>query len=285
MNSKIKIYQLYYKDEQVPFLEPAFTPFDNRSNLYPNEREYPLLKQCRDLAVNDNVELWGGVSWNYVEKYNTDPNYIFSWIERNPGYDVYFVDPYTTQSPIIYNVWEQGQWCHPYIIDITEELFQIAGQDLSILYQPMDRKTIIWGSSCIAGKSFWDEYFKFADNILSGISLLSPGTKIKYESPCYTDTSINYFSFIQERLMSTFIHINRKKYKILPFHCNEDLFIADDPEILKLTHLKTLALERGDSSLLEYWRNLRKRLWKYFYNEPNLIDWAEKWIPLYNTKL
>lgn len=281
----VKIYQLFYKNEQIPYLEPEFTPLDNRTNLYPNEREYPLLKKCRNVAIANGVDLWGGVSWNYSVKYTTSPADILSLIDRNPGYDVYLIDPYTTQSPVIYNVWEQGQWCHPHIIEITEELFNLANLNKNILYQPMDRSTILWGSSCVAGKEFWDSYFEFADNIFSKLDLLSDDLKSKYNSSCYTDTSINYFSFIQERVLSTFIHINRKKYKILPFHCNENFFAYDNPEFLKLTHLKMLALERKDPTLLEQWRILRPNLRSYFYKDPNLIDWAKEWIPLYDITL
>ena len=40
MSQNMKIFQLYYKPEQVANLDPAFVPYDNTANPKPELREW-----------------------------------------------------------------------------------------------------------------------------------------------------------------------------------------------------------------------------------------------------
>jgi hypothetical protein len=279
---KFTIYQLFYKDEQIPLLSPLLTPFDNRANLSPNEREYPLLLKCRDRAIQDGLDMWGAVSWNWKIKFAIQPHDILNHINNNPGYDIYFIDPWANHVPIIYNVWEQGQWCHPNMIQIMEEILPMIGVDKNILYQPMGRQTMFWGCMAIGNRRFWDDYFEFSQRYVNCIKdLPSDIRKLHDGNAGYVDQSLNYYSFIQERLMSMFVHISQYKFRILPYHTNEE---SMHPVFHELSMLKTLALERSDLRYLHLWHNLRNQHKSTVY-EGTTIDWADQWIPKFNSSL
>lgn len=276
----IKIFQIYHKDEHIPHLVPGFTPYDNSENLSPNEREYPLLKKCDEIARRERLDLWGAVTWKWIMKFHVTSDRIFDHINRNSGYDVYFFSPWPSHVPLMYNVWEQGQWCHEHMLTIVEDIFPRIGLKKDLIYQPMDRTDIVFGSNCIATPKFWKHYFSFADQFVNCIPELPPNIRELYEGDTgYTDSTINYFSFIQERLLSTFLSINKKHFKVLPFQDNEDLLT---PDLCRVGLLKTLALERQDPALLEAWRLERNKFKSNVY--PNTFDWAEQWIPRYKQK-
>lgn len=272
---KIKVFQLYFHKDQIEYYrEPEFYPFDNTANLTPDLREYPLLKKCRDIAIQEKLDLWGAVSWNYRFKYEISSTDLLKLIKNIPGYDAYLVNAFANHVPLIYNVWEQGQWCHPHMLHIMEEVFPLMGFDKELLYHPMDRRSIFWGSSAIANLKFWDAYFEFADKFVLAIDKLSPNTKKLYHgNTAYIDRNISYFSFIQERLFSTFVYINQKKFNILPLQINEEQF---EPHLDKLTLLKTIAIERQDRNILNDWRIIRNQYVGSLY--PNYTDLAEQWI-------
>lgn len=269
--NKINIYQLYFKEEHRQYLNPLYIPYDNTANPAPTLREYPLLKDCCRLAIADGADLWGGVSWNYRMKFSSGDRIIsddlfHNHIKANPGYDAYFFNPFTNHVPLVYNVWEQGQWCHPHIIAIMEKIYPLMGIDPKVLTIPQTRSNIFWGSMCIANKNFWNGYINHAEEFISAIQKLDPYTKYLYDgSTGYVDSTINYFSFIQERLMATYLA--NSGLKVMPFHINED--IAED-WVIQLNALK----DRGDWT---NWLITRNEILPKIYPGNN-IDWASWWI-------
>lgn len=275
----IRIYQLYFKEEQKQFLNPLHYHYDNTINLNPNDREYPLLKECYKISVNDDVKLWGAVSWNYKYKFSANElisdSCFLDYINDNPGYDVYFFNPFTNHVPIIYNVWEQGQWCHPHMITIMEHLFPLMGLRLDLLYKPQTRDTICFGSMCVGNKEFWDGYFELAEKFIQSIDKLPENVKELYNgSTNYVDNSINYFSFIQERLMSLYLSMNEHRYKILPFHINEHSMPI---ELHELNSLKYKILKNNDIDSANIWRKKRLVEKNRIYST-SAVDWAKFWI-------
>jgi len=278
---KTKIWQLYFRNDQLPHLLPGFTPFDNTANLTPDLREYPLIKQCRDLALDEGIDLWGAIPWSWYDKCSLDHAGFLTHIDRNPGYDVYFFNPFANHMPIVYNVWEQGQWCHPNMVAIMEEIFSLMGYP-NALYQPMSRADIFWGSVCIGNEKFWDQYFIFADRYIEAIDQLTPeGRRMHDGDTSYRGTSLTHFSFIQERLMSTFVSLNTNGLKIMPYQHCENFFGPEGTigtKLFSLSMLKTIGIERREPYILNQWRHLRNQVKPMLYPNQN-IDWAEKWIP------
>lgn len=270
-DNKINIYQLYFKEEHRQYLNPLYIPYDNTANPAPTLREYPLLKDCCRLAIADGADLWGGVSWNYNGKFSSVrgkiPDDLFhKHILSNPGYDAYFFNPFTNHVPLVYNVWEQGQWCHPHIIAIMEKIYPLMGIDAEILTIPQGRREIFWGSMVIANSKFWSGYIDHAEDFIMAIEELDPYTKNLYSgSAGYVDNSINYFSFIQERLMATYLA--NSGLKVMPFHINED--IAED-WVIQLNALK-------DGGNWTNWLSTRNEILPRIYPGNN-IDWASWWI-------
>lgn len=273
----IRIYQLYFKEEQKQFLNPLFYHYDNTINLNSNDREYPLLKECYKISVEDKVKLWGAVSWNYKYKFSSNElisdSCFLDYINDNPGYDVYFFNPFTNHVPIIYNVWEQGQWCHPHMITIMEHIIPLMGLDVDILYKPQTRDTICFGSMCVGNKDFWDGYFQLAEKFVGAIEKLDIYSKYLFNmSAAYIDTKINYFSFIQERLMSLFV--SQSDFKVMPFHVNETIA---EPYVVELNELKK-------NNRWDEWLIKRQPYIKNIYPGEK-VNWADKWLNEINSKL
>lgn len=268
----VRIYQLYFRPEHRGFLNPLFTPYDNTANKAPNMREYPLLKECYKLAVADGLTHWGGVSWNYKFKFNdrvdADNEIFLRHIAKNPGYDTYFFNPFTNHAAAVWNVWEQGQWCHPHIVTIMEHLLPLMGESVEILTMPQTNGSIFWGSMCIGNKQFWDRYIDFADRYVSSIDKLPPYVKhLHNSSAAYVDGGINYFSFIQERLMSSWLATSG--LKIMPWHAAHENV---EPVVEELNNLKV----SGDWN---QWLHIRKQYIDMIYPGYK-IDWGSRWHKL-----
>lgn len=248
----IKIYQAYFDKNQLPCLDPEFIPLDNTVNLQPELREYPIFLKCRERAIQDNADIWGYLSWKWKEKISgLTPQGVIDRIANNPGYDVYFFN--YTKTTFSYNVWEQGEKCHPELLKIMGEIFPLMGIDPEILYQPMTNQVSFFALYCAGNSRWWNGLIDFTTKFVNAIPLLSNDCKLLYNSSArYRDLNLNYFPFIHERLLSTYLLLNQNSFKILPFH-NE----VDTPVESMLENIKITAIEKNDQTIMDAWFRLR----------------------------
>jgi len=281
----LKIYQAYFKNDQIPLLDSVFTPLDNTENLHPELREYAINLKAYNLAVAAGADMWGTFSYHWRSKIMLmDAEGIFRRIEDNPGYDVYFFNGHYDQVVLSYNVWEQGQWHHKNILKIVEYLFPKLGIDSLVLLQPMGRNHMFFSCHCVASKEFWDGFLDLATRYYNEIENLPNNIKELHNgSANYPgDLSAWYFPFIHERLFSTYLFINKHKFKALPYHDGENYHSYQ--YFHELTDLKERALLSQDSGLLESWRERRNQIPLPILNaasSQSYFDMAEYFIPYF----
>lgn len=261
-----KIYQAYFDNSQLQYLDPEFTPLDNTDNLQPELREYPLFLKCRDRAVQDGVNMWGYMSWKWKQKLkNVSAQFVIDRVKNNPDYDVYFFNYYNAIP--YYNVWEQGAYRHTHMMDIMECIFPLMGIDPSVLYQPMNNNVSFYALYCIGNKTWWDGLIEFTTRFISAVDKLPDNIKLLYnQSAGYEIKSLNYFSFIHERLLSTYLWLNQHRLKVLPYHDTTISPVDSMLEDIKSTAIQTAAVSTSDA-----WFRLRNSYYPQFRN-----NWSAK---------
>jgi hypothetical protein len=250
---KLQIYQAYYDPSQIPHLDLEFIPLDNTNNPQPNLREYPLFLECRQRALADGADLWGYFSWKWKDKLcGLTPQFVFDHIQNNPGYDVYFFNWY--KATPYFNVWEQGSHCHREIIEIMEAAFPLMGLDSNILYKPMPNSISFYALYCVGNRKWWDGLIDFTTRFINVIPQLPDSVRVLYErSAGYrNDLSLNYFAFIHERLLSTYILLNQDTIKVLPYHHE-----PDTPFESMLEDIKSACIQKQSEDLKTVWFRLR----------------------------
>lgn len=243
-----RIYQAYYQDSQKIHLDPNFTPFDNRVNPVSNLYERYIYQQTAEISRRDNIDLWGTFSWQWRKKL-IGPNSedILNFINNNPGNDVYIFNPYPQLESISYNVWEQGEWCHPNIIHLSRAILNLMGEDPDLVEQPMTRETYLTANYFVATNIVWSGLLEFLDRYVLAISSLDEtNTKLLLSSAGYgPNMSLNYTGFICERLISTYF-IKHPEFKIKPWAGPENL-----------SDLKMLAVKTKNKDSILEWNRLR----------------------------
>src|SRR5690349_19958638 len=86
---RIDIRQAWYHRDQLPYLDPAFTPLDNTANPHPDWAEYHLFLQAYEAGQHRGADLFGILSWRFREKSHVEGRRFLDFIRANPGYDVY----------------------------------------------------------------------------------------------------------------------------------------------------------------------------------------------------
>lgn len=213
----LTIYQSYYEKEQLSVIDNLFTPYDNTSNAIPHLREYLLWKHLYGRHENDDLT-WGLLSWRWYEKTKISPKELHDWINQNPDYDVYHVDPFLDVSISYSNLWIHGERWHPGMLKFCEILFPKIGINVSpekLIFKPEHFATC---NFFIGNNLFWKDWMNFIDSILH----ICFEHDILYDylyknTVIYNGKRITNFSFVIERLFSTFLFLqNKLKVKKFP---------------------------------------------------------------------
>jgi hypothetical protein len=228
---KVKIYQPYFKDENIPGLDPACVHLDLRDQT-PEEallREHTINMRCRELALADGADAWGMVSWKFRNKVREitaidfSVDNILQVMQSNPNHDVYFFDVYPRVMNVAFNVWEHGQWYHPHMLEICQELFPAIGLDVNLLYFPMGPGISCYANYYMGNARFWNGWLELIERYLAALPTLSTRVQELHNGPSDYGPFPNlwYFPFIHERLFSTYILKNCLDFKIYATHLGD----------------------------------------------------------------
>ncbi|RME91641.1 MAG: hypothetical protein D6767_04810 [Candidatus Hydrogenedentota bacterium] len=201
----ITIYQIYYQENQKKYLEKDFIPYNNE---YGNAKwfEYGVFeKEYRENPIAKE-ELRGYVSWKFRQKTKISGQEFLDFIKRNPGYDVYFINPYEFDALAFPNVWYQGEFYHPGILSFSQKLLDHAGYSLDLHLLQTKPLEAAFCNYWIGNQKFWDLYMDFTIPLFEYIeNKLTTEEKDFLFSKADTKIKANYIPFIMERMFSTLL--------------------------------------------------------------------------------
>ena len=227
-------------------------------NLY----ELYLYRQINKLARQDNIDVWGMLSWQWKRKLTGVPaQEILDCIEQNAGADVYIFNPYLWDEAVSFNVWEQGEWSHPGIVPMAQEILEAMGESPALVMQPMDRGLYLAANYFAGTGEFWDGMLTWLTKFETALEQVTDVTKQQMMSSAGYEPNnrLNYTGFLCERMISTYFVRNQKDLAIC----------ARAPSVGHLSDLKAMAVDNNDLELLKQWNT---------YRTPKGVNLATQWI-------
>ncbi|MDD2302874.1 MAG: hypothetical protein PHG30_09955 [Eubacteriales bacterium] len=215
----VSVYQIQYSDEVVGMMEPSFIEYDCRHQPEYERREIAHMLSFYDEGAwrRRGSEYFGLVSPRFSGKTGISGKTLIDWVNANPGYDVYFVNPFPQLAYWHYNVWEQGEFWHPGLVDLANVLFAAAG--LSTQVENLPRNTassLLYCNYWVGNEKFWSAYMTLVRKLVAAIDQLDADNRRKFfeQAPHYAPAT--YFPFVFERLVSTFLVLNAE-FTRLPY--------------------------------------------------------------------
>ena len=259
-----KIFQIYFKPELKDKCDPAFVPYDNTANPNPELREWDVWNRFYNSSDAKELDMWGFVSWKFQEKTNLTGQQFLDFVNTNPGYDVYFVNPCIINEAVFLNSWEQGDMHHPNISDIGNKfLTKLGYQDVSVKDMVLDRTCTMFANYIVGTKEFWDSFMQFSSQLFTEAE---KDAEFKHQvfgaglSNYAHDRTLPNFTFLIERLIPTFIDL--KGFKSLPYsYTAETLHEKYKPyanDLMALSNLKMLTNRYESDELYAIWDHYRR---------------------------
>ena len=215
----IKVYQSFYEEKQKEFIDPDFIPFDNLKNEHPQLQEIPLHREIYSINADSQDTIWGLVSWRWKDKAKINGKTFINWIEKNPGYDMYHMQPYA-DVPIKYiNPFVQGEIYHKGMIDYFQKLCNKLGADIDIANYEMNPYDFSYCTYWVGNRLFWYNWFTFFDHCMKITMEDDEMRKYVFEIGFLhrpdSKLVLNYLPFVHERLISIYMLLTKSNLKYL----------------------------------------------------------------------
>jgi hypothetical protein len=215
VTSDVLIFQNVYDDRVISQLDPSFLPVEGRRNARTETREVGLFLRMFHTGLYRCAPLTGILSPSFKEKAKISGNQLLDFIRRNPGYNVYFINPFPQNAYFAYNVWYHGELYHPGLFALAEILFERAGYDTKHMYDSRDsHATLLYSSYWVGDQQFWDGYMALITRLMETLGEMPRTLLDRYYSIAdYRDwrtsevLQVSYLPFIFERTFSIFLHI------------------------------------------------------------------------------
>ena len=205
---RIGIHQIYYDRAQLPELEPAFIPYDNTANPNREWAEYHVFETEFRKGTHKNFDYTGFVSWKFRQKSRVSGDRFIEFMKSNPGADLYFINPFPMEELLFKNVWLQGEFYHPGILEFSQEILRRAGYDLDLQSWQQPRETFAFCNYWAGNEKFWHGYMEFTGKIADILRIgLSDSESSFLHSLASRTNNFSYIAFIMERMFSVFIHL------------------------------------------------------------------------------
>ena len=265
---KVEIYQIFYDQSTKASLDPGFIPLDN---CHPNESEWyeflPILNFLNDNELENNV-WYGFLSPKFIEKVGAtaaDINEII--LHNHDRANVILLSPEWDQVAYFKNIFEQGEFCHPGLLELSQKFIESAGINLNLSDQMMDSSNTVFSNYVVAKKEYWDKWKTIAQRFFEFTGRHSEYSQ-RLQSQFYKQYPMKVF--IQERLASVILNqfpfsiVNIDQSDYAPI--NTLLFNSDDKsrELLKkCNQLKVQFRKTRQASFIEaYWNTRNQILFK-----------------------
>lgn len=203
--SKIKIFQIYFKKSQHDGLSKRFTPYFKQENEEIEWREYWTFRKNYRTAIASKG-LTGYVSWKFEDKSRVPAEKFLKFIENNPGFDVYYINPFPLDGLLFDSVWDHGDFYHSDLTKFTSLLLKKAGYELDIMHQKNTPAQTAYSNYWVGNSKFWKMYMDFTYPMERYIRTRLTDEENKFMSTIADNGSnCSYIPFILERMFTTFL--------------------------------------------------------------------------------
>jgi hypothetical protein len=276
------IYQIYFDPAQRPGLDAAFIPFDNAGQTDPL-LEFAVFER---LAADEGVRsapLWGALSWRFSEKTGLTGQSLQQAIEKQPGHDLYYCNPYPEYEALYANGWQQGIASHPAFTELCTAVFEAAGLDPRALVAVQPSSAFSACNYFVASPAFWNSYLPWVRGVLDRARANLPKPVLRVldsglSDPTNRHAGATYWPFIIERLLPVFLQSAGQDLKV----CKLELPAAEaklNSHLKRLREMKDVAHSTRSAWLHACWVNYRN----LYLLQTLGRDWCKRYLPLINS--
>lgn len=277
VDSKVRIFQIYYQASQRQYLDPAFEPYNNAGDNSPL-LEFNVFRKLQNSDLVKGLELWGAVSWRFTEKTGLSGADLQQVIASNPGYDVYYCNPHVELEGLYHNLWLQGETVHPNFMILAEEFYKAVGWPVSHLTAIHSSRMFSSANYFVGTPVFWEKYIQFINKALNNVdkNLSSVAKAMIYSSAADWNNrhaQATYLPFFVERSFSEFLSAAGSTVRVFKYALPAKEH-KGNVHLQLLREMKDVAIKTKSKWLATCWVNYRNLYLAQTQNQ----EWVRKYV-------
>lgn len=233
------IYQIYYKKEQIKYLDEAFNPLDVSQNNNPKWCEYQVFRDNARMLEGNTDDYIAFLSWKFYVKTHIRGIELLDELNKKNA-DVFFFNPYETSIAGLYkSVWSQFDSVFPDVLSRVQHCLDRAGYDLDISTMIMSKDQMAFCNYWVGTKNFWKEYMSFTRPLYDYMEYQIDEETKTYFMQLDKKNGLGLFPHIMERMFSTFLLIRQNQFKVARIPLPTDIQEIDSEIISACNRVKT----------------------------------------------
>lgn len=201
-----KIYQIYYDSKSKAALDSAFTPLDNTANERPDWFEFWVIRNFLKSSRLDENQLYGFLSPSFNGKTGLRGSDLLAFLGQVPTeIEVVLFSHGWDQIAYYKNVFEQGEYYHPGLLEASEKFFNEIDYRVDIKSLVGHSMNSVFSNYFVAKPKFWRVWLQLADKLwdvcecTDGAAATLLNSSGLYKSG---DQEVSLKVFLQERIVS-----------------------------------------------------------------------------------
>jgi hypothetical protein len=208
------VYQIYYKQQQRPYLDEAFIPLDVSQKNNPRWCEYQVFLDHAKVIEVGMENYYGFLSWKFFAKTHLRGPDLFEAMSLAEVADVYFTNPYETSTAGLYkNVWTQLEAVFPGVMPMIQDCLNEAGYDVNLSKMVMSKDQMAFCNYWLGSKAFWREFIAFTRPLYDFLEFQLDEKKKTYLVELDRKNRLGLYPHIMERMFSTFLVVRQEQFK------------------------------------------------------------------------
>lgn len=211
----LTIHQIWYRDEQLPFLEPRMKAWDNRENARPEWCEYWIMRNAWMDEAKHFDDLTGFFSWKYRQKLELEYGQIEGFIRAHPGADCCIFSPAVFQVAFYRNVWHQAEVWHPGMTRVAQGMLDELGIRVDLAESVDHHLSTAYANLWVGSRPFWRAYMGFMEPMFDYIEAQKNRENSPFWQNRYGSTggkghvqSLPVIPYLIERMFSVFVKLH-----------------------------------------------------------------------------
>lgn len=262
---KLEIYQIFYDQATQVSIDPGFIPLDNSCPKQSEWYEFlPILNFLNSNELQNDV-WYGFLSPKFTDKVGATSADVHEIILQNhERANVILLSPEWDQVAYFKNIFEQGEFCHPGLLNLSQKFIDSVGIGLNLREQIMDASNSVFANYVVAKREYWNIWRKIAQHFFEYTTLHNEYSQ-RLQGKFYNQYPMKVF--IQERLASivlnqfpfSIINIDQSDYAPI----NTLLFESDERTrglLKKCNELKAQYRRTRQSIYIEAYWNTRNQI-------------------------
>lgn len=262
----VHLLQIAWSDATAAAIQPGFALLDNRANPRPDWYEYVPIRDYLQQQTLDEDAFYGFFSPKFTAKTGWQAHDVRAFVHRHhERADVLPFSAHPNQVAFFVNVFEQGEFFHPGLMQAATDWLATLGWTLPLASVQMDARQMVFCNYFVARPRFWRAWLALGESLHALCEGPPSPLRDRLTAPTDYPGGTQLKIFLMERMASLLLAVDRR-WRSVPAdpyvqgRWPHESLRRDPTDAIVSDALKHASLETGWTEYAAAFQHVRERV-------------------------